>query len=365
MGVFEVGGEAFEEQSSAQVPWQAVPIGANSMVNPVTLTSFVQQQGVWCFGPEIPAECRTLDRDFLRQDPITGARRRVNLRRQEFVVQLADAKRHDLKRGHTLVVANLPPAQRRFQTAAVQGYAEAIEDFVFEALALPPLPASAAARAALSDVEAVHGLHRLVTNLFMSERALSACVASHESGAFWDYDDADGDAFLEAEERAAQRAAAAGRRAPKSGAPKPGARQRRDGHYAMAVVADVPRLRADLYTAPAVAQAFEALGDGRYQLRIPGTTESIRVPLEVASRATDHIELAIYQAMAGAGRQVDARLGKPVTRYVLDLFNTHLLAAVHRFDDRLIPDWLKVEIDEERDTLLAAPEATEEEGLAG
>ncbi len=357
MGVFEVGDEARGETPAKRPRWRAVPIGGMSNRQVITLSSFVQQQGAWCFGPEIPAECRAVDRDFLRHDPATGTQRRVNFRRQEFVVSLADAKRYDVKRGHRLVVANLPPAQRRFQTAVVQGYADGIDDFVFESLGLPPLPASAAERAGLSDADAVHGLHRMATNLFMSERALSASVSSHESGAFRDYDDADGDAFLEPEERTAQRAASAGRRPPKVGA-----RQRRDGAYAMAVVADLPRLRADLYSAPEVMRAFQAIGAGRYQLPIPGTGERISVPIEVASRATDHLDVAIYQAMAGAGRGAEGRIGKPVTRYVLDLFNTHLLAAIHRFDERLIPKELQVAIDEERDTLLVDPGPAVEEG---
>ncbi|WP_188581677.1 hypothetical protein [Azorhizobium oxalatiphilum] len=304
-------------------PYEAVEVGGMSPQIATSFTSFRKADGHWFFGAEVEAVCRLADRDFLRRDPAGGPSRRIAFRRQEFQIDLSEARAKGVEKGATLVIANLPLAQRRFQTATVQGYADKQDDFVFEELTGRPLPALPEERGRLDDIRAVHALHRMPTNLFASQRVLSANVSSFETGAFVGYDDENDDELLmEAPERLAQAGARRTR--------QHGARQRADGHYALGVVRDIEALRTDLYLE--LRSFIDDLGSENYRVRIPRTDQSIALPAELAARALDHFNLAVFQAMAGAGNDSKRRFDRRVSHYVKDLTDAHLLAAIHRLD---------------------------------
>ncbi len=306
---------------------RAGPIGAHKMVHRITLSTLRRGDGEWLFGPELPSELRTVDRSFQRRDPQAGTLRTVDFRRQEFVLDSGEAKALGIVRGQTLVVANLPLGQRRFQTAPLQGYADRAPPFLFEDLTGPPLPTTEAGRAALSDVDAMHCLNRLAVNRFPSKGELSANLVGTQAGAFVGYDDAEWIIPVEREGQAAAQQARG----------EISANVRRDGCYAMGIVPDLEAVRAELYTHKLLRRISDDIGDVRYRIPIPGKAETIPVPLEISELAPMHFQLAIFQALAGAGVKTGIWFGRPLARYVLDIFHYHLREAIRRMDQRLVP----------------------------
>lgn len=284
------------------------------------LTTFKKDDGVWFFGAEVPVSVKYAVRDFLRRDA-TGLLRRVDFFRFEFSVDLDDARQYGIKRGDTLTMSQLPAGQRRVHSVRLQKYAEIQDDFIFEDVVKCDGTAGNQAPETVSDGEAIALLHRLDTNLFASRRVLSASLSSLEAGAFRSYEDADADAGLFQTDGSRDR--------------RSSARQRDDGTFALGIVSDASSFRRDMYLE--LNTFFNLISEAGYRVPIPDSTQSKPLPLEIAMRAVTHFDLAIAQAMGGAGFNNGRRFDRPVAHYVKDLTHGHLLSAINRLEGRLPP----------------------------
>ncbi|QTL03128.1 hypothetical protein J5J86_20595 [Aquabacter sp. L1I39] len=299
----------------------AVRIGSvpRRTVTSLTTIRFDEGRSTYVFGPEVPASFRMETRVFLRRSA-EGTPRKVTSRRFEIVVDPKHASAHEVKAGHILAFADLPPGQRRVQQARLQRRAKALAPVMFDDL--EQIRAAFPDPAALDDRAALRALHALPVNLFSSAPGLSACIAADESGAFASYDD---------------EVDLAGADASDAGGParaKLTARTREDGTYALGVVADPKAVRDHLFLHPRLKILLDLSGDGALKLKVPGRKTNIRVPDDLSAQVIAHFGLALEQALAGAGEKHAKHLGWPVADYAHDLFFIHLKEAVRRTQGR-------------------------------
>lgn len=302
----------FREEAKALVVRPATGrIGTIERVSAHTATSIVppaKPGGAYVFGPEIAIQRREATRDMVRIKD--GTARALPFMRYEFSIDLKDARDAGLDSKGSLFVGETPVGQRRVHRLRLQTYSTKLDTVVFEALADLEAPLDTiAARESAGDAEAIAALgQKLRCNPFVSNRLLTASLSSGDVAAFTSFEDDH----------------------------KDGAKQRFDSGFAVGVVANAEAARAALFADRRVMRAFDETGNGRLRARFNRNVGTLPLVPEVSDKAPRHLDLAIAQALCGAGSRTAAWEGKPVADFVLFLFEQHMLAALRRRDGELI-----------------------------
>ncbi|MBC8130535.1 MAG: hypothetical protein H7Y08_09475 [Rhizobiaceae bacterium] len=273
--------------------------------------------GTLVYGPERPVDVANTTRTLIRQG---GDRNRLcDFIRFEFRIALGEARAAGLDDTASIVAAEMPLAQRRVHLLRLQTYSTRLDPVVFEAMDELPAPfATIEERRAASDgaaIRAVHGLLR--RDPFTSEHRWTAALTGIGPSPFRSYED--------------------------EGSEKPN--HRKDESFAIAAVGKTEAVRNSLFLDKRLGEAHDLTGRGFLRLRHNKQATLIPIPAEVSDKAPIHLNLAIDQAMAGAGKGAKSRIGKPVALYALELFEAHMLNALRRREGELptyvgVPDWL-------------------------
>lgn len=269
------------------------------------------------FGPELPVDVANTTRTLIRQGE--DRRRLCDFMRFEFRIALGDARSAGLGDTAAVVAAEMPLAQRRVHLLRLQTYSSRLDPVVFEAIDELPAPfATIEERRAASDIAAIRAVHGLLRrDPYTSEHRLTAALTGIGPSPFRSYED--------------------------EGAEKPN--HRKDESFALAAVGDTAAVRHAVFLDKRLREALDLTGQGFLRLRHNKHATRIPIPVEVSDKVPIHLDLAIDQAMAGAGKGARARIGKPVALYALELFEAHMLNALRRRDGDLptyvgMPDWL-------------------------
>jgi hypothetical protein len=293
-------------------PSDAGPIGSWPRRHSITVSTirFDQQRNTYVYGAEAGADLAMLTHDFLRGAPP----RAVSFTRLEIRVPIG--KSPDVRADGNVLLSEMPAGQRRVHRARLQTYAGAATPRLFEELAdLPDRLAQPSARAAASDDEAIRALHEMPVNIFETRRYLVAGFVTNRAGSFASYEDAADDDTKPRETKL--RVA--------------------DATFSIGAIAEPDVIRNAIMLDENLLRVFHLAGEGRLKVKGSATSPEVEVSAEVGSRAAGHLDIAIRQAMAGAGQRAEAHVGKPVATYARWLFERHLYTAQVRFSDRLLP----------------------------
>jgi hypothetical protein len=299
----------------SQQNFDSGPIGFMPRRFPITISTvkFDEAVGGFVYGAEIDADFVLVTHDFLRK--ASGRSRVVAFSRYEIRVRVGASA--DISARATVFLSEMPAGQRRVHKSMLQSAARGAPPQFFEDIKSFPAPLDdAASRSAASDDEAIRALHTLGVNLFETQRFLVAGFVSSGAGALMSYDDQDPDEKIKWRETKMRLAGAT---------------------YSIGAVSDPKAVHAAIWKNKSVYRAYQLADEGHLRVKASATGPEIAVPLEVAGRAVDHMEIAIAQAMAGAGEKAREYIGRPVALYAQRLFERHLYTAAVRLAGRLPP----------------------------
>lgn len=305
------------------------PIGLLPRRHSITITTVKldERAGTFVYGEEVGADYVELTQTFARKS--AGKPRLVEFTRREVRVR-AGASR-EVGADATVFLSELPVAQRRVHEAMLQTYARAAPPRYFEDITDLQGPfADAEYRMAASDDQAIRALHTMRVNLFEKQKYLVAGFVTNSAGTFMTYDDDDGNEEATRWREANLRIA--------------------DAKYAIGAVSKAQALRTALWQDKDLSRVYELSGTGRLKVKASANGPEHVVSLDVGKSAPNHMEIAIRQAMAGAGDKVDEYIGQPVALYAKRLFERHLYTAQERYRGRIPP------VDESADPLDQAGE---------
>lgn len=299
-----------EEDDDVLSALQAQPIGGVMRVHSdaFSLTTIDHPgDGRPVFGAEIPIEIRDTTCTFQKRrgDHVPA----VSYRRLEFIMAAAVARLHGVRPSASLFVAELPLGQRRVHVLTFQQPNKRRAPVIFEDIEnIGDEFASVERRAAASDRQAQKALQSCRINYFSSADELTASLSDTELANVASFEDNYPDH----------------------------PRRRRDSSFALAVVDDPDGLRNQIMQDKSLLRSFQMTGEGR--LNTPHNKERswINLPPEVASLAVQHLDVAVRQAMCGAGLRHEKWRGRPVAEYAAYLFQEHLLRAAGRRTKDLI-----------------------------
>lgn len=280
----------------------------NTTISTITLSG---DGNCYVYGEEIDGDFVELSLDIPRRSE--NGVRRVPFTRRE--VRVRAGASDDIAAGAHLYLAELPKGQRRVHTALIQKYVKTRPKVVFEDMeGWPPPFNQAARRQQATDEEMISLFNSLPVNHFETGKVLVAPFISIGAGEFQTYDDASGynDDVVWRE----------------------GNLRVKDAAYAVGAVRKPETVRNAVLCDDKLQEAFRKSGDGTYRVKPSQDAEWQEIPLEVGTRASEHLEIAVDQALAGAGDDAKRRVGQPVATYALDLFNHHLLNAKGRLSGR-------------------------------
>jgi hypothetical protein len=291
------------------------PIGAWKRRHAISVSTirFDEEANAFIYGKEIDADLALVTHDLRRRS--SGRPRKVAFTRLE--IRVAARASEDIKGGGKLFLSEMPVGQRRVHEALIQTYPSRAPAPYFEDFDdLPEDLADPVSREALSDDEAIAVLHRMRVNTFESGKTLVGGFLSNAAGAFASYDD-------ESADEAPKRREANLRLA--------------DATYSIGAVREPDAVRHELWLDRGLSRAFELAERGRLRVKASATGPDVMISPEVSGRATEHLDIAIRQAMAGAGEKAAGLVGQPVATYAKWLFERHLFTAQERFSGRIPP----------------------------
>jgi len=310
MGVFKLPVRRTGDQVDAG------PIGSLRRRFEITVSTirYDRDRAAYLYGKEVPAELAMVSHDFLRDSP--SGSRVVPFSRLE--IRVAAGASPDIKARGTVFLSEMPAGQRRVHEALLQSYASSSAPRVFEEIEDLPSPwTDASARAKATDEEAIRALHHLRVNIFETGKRLVAGFVTSRAGAFMSYAD------QSSEDGAANRREANLRLA--------------GATWSIGAVVNRDAVRDAIWQDKAVLRVFNLTRNGGFKVKGGPNSPEVEVPPEVGYRAADHLDIAIRQAMAGAGQNADEHVGKPVATYAKWLFERHLYTATVRLSGRLPP----------------------------